>query len=313
MVAIAALRNGENSMLKLKYSRNYVGLTGLALIYMVSSFSVTAQTKDENKPDSFAQCACLDILSPTQVANGFWEELGVKHKFDTQLAIVSKHLNLITMNPAAMPEDRLDRLALGEGAFLTFRAQLAHVYFASLLDGDDLIASHASNRMMQITNRAFDEKEKAFEMVKQFYQKFPPSDLDIRGRHQQIANFSSQYIKDGDPEAAIALIVEEISALPANAPYMSYALLWRYIDAINASPRNAEIRKRVSEKLSGLKNLKQHWAEENYLAADDPILRGDMPSWFWRTQNIRPGESLRAGRKRQLNRLIGGLEKWLES
>ncbi len=271
-----------------------------------------AQQDSQTPAQTFEQCACRDVMSPTQVANAFWEELRTNPDFNNQVPIVTKYLQLVTLDSEHMPDNRLDRLALGEAAFLTFQVQPAYDYFATLLEGDDLVTRHAWLRMMQIRFRALDEFDETRDMLDGFYEKFPPSETDKFGRRQQIINFSNKFIRDNKPEDAIALIVDELRSLPHNAPYSSYSLLRRYSDAIGSSPREKEIRDLVAAKLPELKKLSRRWAREKMPASEDPVVRGIMPTWYWRQQEIQPGESLRAARQRELETLIINVKNWLE-
>ena len=289
------------------------GVVGAALMAIQPVNMAYAQDDNNNDTEQFAQCACKDILSPTQVANAFWTELAAADDFDKQIGIVSKHLNLVTIDSDNMPQDRLSRLALGEGTYLTFQVDLTNAYFSTLLEGDDLIARHAWTRMMQITNRALGKPDEAMVMVKQFYQKFPPSEINKHGRYQQIRNFVSGYLEAGKTDEAIALIIEELNMLPTNAPYTSYGLLRAYDDQIKASARQNDVVKIVKAKLGGLKALDKKWSKDTYLASDDPVISGEMPLWYWRQQGVKPGETLRAARQRELTALIAGLETWLAS
>lgn len=257
-------------------------------------------------------CPCKDVLSPSQVADMFWAELFQDPAGDNQVKIVSKYLALTKFDTDNMPDSRIDRLALGEGAFLTFQVDLADKHFESVLEGDDLIASHAWDRMMQVQFRALENVERARGMVEEFYEKFPPSVFNTRGRWQQIGNFMSYHRNADEPEKAIDYLIEELEAMPQDSPHNSYSLLGGHAELIENSPRQDEIRSIVSEKLSALRKLQRKWAKEKYLASDDPILRGDMPAWYWRSQGVRSGESLRAARSRQLDGLVGFLERWLD-
>ncbi|PHR91690.1 MAG: hypothetical protein COA69_10895 [Robiginitomaculum sp.] len=290
--------------------RPLIGIMATALFSLSAGAQEALSKADTEKPVTLCE-ACIDVMTATQIANAFWDELAVQPDYDNQVEIVSKYLNLITFDLKNMPESRLERLALGEGAYLTFQVQEANAYFSSLLEGNDLISAHAWERMLQITNRALGENEKALEMLNQHYGKFALTDKIYRGRYQQVSNFAYQYVQDKEPEKAVALIEKELRALPENAPYSSYALLPSYKKFIDASSRKDALHMFVQKRLSKLQKLNRKWEKEKDIAGHDPILNGEMPDWYWRTQSVKKDESLRAARKRQLTKLIGNLETWL--
>ncbi len=282
-------------------------------VLLFTACSTAAETSTDAADDvsPYALCNCLGVMSATQIANAFHEDLMRVGDFDQQIPIVSKYLQLVDLDMANMPEDRLERLALGEGAYLTFQVAEADAFYTSVMEGDDLIAMHAYERMMQVTKRALGDDEKAWEMVQAYYQKFPPTEANFRGRNMQITNLANEYITADEPEKAVEIILDELNALPANAPYMSYGLLMRFNDTLQASPQKQQVRDLIAARVGALKSLQQSWRNSPALASDDPILRGDMPTWFWRTQYVRPGESLRGARTRQLEGLINNLDQWL--
>ncbi|WP_209348244.1 hypothetical protein [Pontixanthobacter sp. CEM42] len=284
--------------------RHLATLTGMLLV--TSASPLAAQSSDT------VACIELDVFTPTQVANAFWAELSGSDSREQQLAIVSKYYGQITSDPANINMDRLDRLALGEGAFLTFSGRKAFQFFDPLRSGSDLIAEHAWERVMQITFRGFGEHTRAEALMKEHAVQFRPSVKNIRGRSQIIGNFIGLHIENGQPEKAVALLIDELNALPVDAPYFSYGLVFRNAELISNSDREQEIVDLVRRKTGQLRQLSANWNVQVYGAGTDPILSQEMPSWFWKSQGVRPGESLRAARKRQLNGLLSALDGWLE-
>lgn len=262
------------------------------------------------QPNDPAECRHLDVFSPVQVANAFWSELSVSDSRETQQAIVFKYYSQISSDPAD-GLSQLDRLSLGEGAFLTFQGRKAHRFYEPLRSGKGLVAEHAWDRVMQIAFRGFGEYERAGKLLIEFRRKFPKSAKNVRGAYQAVGNFMSKHIENGEPEKAMSFLIDELDSLPADAPYLSYGLVLRFSEIIDKSARRNEIIEIVNRKNADLRQLQATWEVQVYPAKDDPILSQEMPSWYWKLQGVKSGETLRAARSRQLGGLIASLESWL--
>ncbi|WP_299194272.1 hypothetical protein [uncultured Erythrobacter sp.] len=281
-----------------------------ALLVALSVFAVSsalfAQTRDANVD------AGLDVFSPTQVADAFWAELSGSDPREEQLSIVSKYYGQISSDPNDHSASRIDRLSLGEGAFLTFNGRKAYEFFDPLREGGDLIAAHAWERVLQIVFRGFGDHARAATLLNEYRSNFELSESNTRGRSQAVGNFIDLHVQNGEPDEAVALLVEELESLPVDAPYFSHGLVIRYSDLIANSDRKDEISVIVERNYAHLLRLSKSWDEQVVPASADPIVRNEMPRWYWKSQGVQPGESLRAARKRQLAGLLRALSEWLD-
>lgn len=255
-----------------------------------------------------ASCACKDLITPTQMMDAYWARLNDPDNDMAQPDLGWRYLNLITMDGETIPESRLTTLALGEAAFLTFQPGVSRYYFEHAAEGDDLIARHAMDRIMQITFRAYDDKPAARDMFATFYDRFPPSILNTRGRNQQVRNFADWHFEQGRADEAIELILEELQRLPTDAPYLGFYLPVTYAEKISQSGEAERVFALAREKLAGLKSLQ---ARDALHDGRDPILTSAMPRWYWSAQGFDPSETFEEGRKRQLDRLVAALEALL--
>lgn len=250
-------------------------------------------------------------LSGVAAANAFWPEV-LAQPSDSQTAILGRYTPALTIDTSAMPQSRVERLSLGEAMFLSFRAPEAHAYYASVADGGDLVARLAEERLMQIRYRAFSDSLGMRALFDDHYTTFPPSVLALRGRSQQVHNLISGARSAGRSDAAVTLLLEELEALPGDAPYRSFGLPRAFTALIRASSRADEVVSVAEMLLVELRGTFRRWSRDNPTAGDDPQLRGEMPAWFWAVEGVRPGETFHQARLRQLRGLIIDLDRWLD-
>lgn len=295
--------------------RTLVSLIGAAAI--VLSFADVAPKAQESEGVEENGAVCAGILAPVEVTNAAVADLmqaredGRLTDSSGQPALLGKYLRLVGVDINAPPADPLDRAALGDLLFLNFHAYDAHVMWSGLLERTDLIGRLAWQRVMQMRRVAFDRPEEVREMVAQYRERFAPIEDDIFGAFQQVAGLASADFAAGEADRAVALILEEIQATPATAPFRSFSIPMLLAERIQESGREQEVKSLLREKLAGLERLASEWAGQEPSAEEELARRTQAPAWYWLFQRIKPDETLRAARARQLEELIAALEAYL--
>lgn len=283
-----------------------------ALVFVAGAGSGAQEKAQEKKASHLKEGDCAGILSPVAVMNAAARELRAARVSGgtAQQQIMNKYLALVRPDTNAMPPEPAERLALGDLLFLNYRAVEADAHFDGLLARDDLIGRHAWQRAMQIRRQAFERTDEVRRMLREYKGKFPPTELDIFGRFQQVFNFAASDFKAGKEKVAIALILDEISWLPANAPHQSFRIPVLLSKQVEASGRREEIARVLRKKLNGLRRLKSGWKKQPATAEADLNAKASAPQWYWTFQRVETHQSLRAARMAQLDKLIAELEDW---
>lgn len=205
-----------------------------------------------------------------------------------------------------------ERVGLGIVNFLSFRADQALDLFEPVAAfGDDLISRMAMIQLMQLHFRAYGQYDLTLQEIEGFATRFPYTDADIRGASGQVANFARKYAGEGDSERAMDMVIEEIRRTPWTLPHGALRLPMRVGDALDGSPRMAElralmadVRKALADELSRRKTLSPE--PEN-----DPTRTAGVPDWYWQWQGVQDGETLHEARIRAMTGLTQDLDAFL--
>lgn len=155
------------------------------------------------------------------------------------------------------------KFALGEVYFINLKPDEALAEFEPFMDGDDLRARIAWQRVMQIRFRAYNETDRVEQMIKQYRDKFEPSGMDVWDIERQIENIATMYQKAGNYQRVVDLITEELGRYSGNAPYMVYTLPGQFMKSFEETG-NVELALQLMSEIRGkLKNVVANYVKDN--------------------------------------------------
>jgi thiol-disulfide isomerase/thioredoxin len=142
-------------------------------------------------------------------------------------------------------------LQYGQLLFWSGRDQKARQAFESLRKGEDRFASGAWKELinMEIEGKSFARAEA---MIKEYRTAIPPDTSDLAYLFSQCSDLASRYADANDPEAAMRVRMDELNALPFDAPYQSFSF------AVSAAEQMMDAG-RVDEGRAILRSYREKW------------------------------------------------------
>lgn len=170
--------------------------------------------------------------------------------------------------------DEVQKFALAEVYYVNLKPTEALTAFEPFMDGDDLRARIAWQRVMQIRFRAYNEPERVEEMVNEYRAKFEPNRIDVWGVEGQIVNIAGKYQRAGNYQKVVDLIREELARLPHNTPYMVFRAPGQFMKSFQETGNIELAEKMITEIHNDLKNVAANYIKTHpegsmfYKAAD---------------------------------------------
>lgn len=291
------------------------GALAAAAMGMVATSTFAKDAADDTAPAAqLKEGACAGVMPATDVVSAMAREVydlyrsGSLSSPQEQTNYTNKYLALLAPDINNIPDNAIERAALGEALFLNFRAVEARRHFSGLMERDDLIGRLAWQRMMQMAFTPEDGGEKMNAMLVKYREKFSQTPFDIAGSAQQVRNLASMYMNAGKTEQALDLIMKELASLPTDAPYNGYRLAEAFYPAFEQEGRTEELKTLLSNKLKRLQAARRRMEKHEPIASKDPVLTDAAPRWYWVWQGVEEGETFHAARIRQMITLEGKLK-----
>lgn len=160
------------------------------------------------------------------------------------------------------PHGEAEQFALAELYFVALKPDEARAAFRPFLDGDDLRARMAWQRLMQMSAVAYGDFERVERLITEYRAKFSPDMRDpyhtFSGTRALAAHFKGQ----GNHAKVVELILAELAALPSSHPryaaglarsnHESFAVIGRTAEAVEILRRHkATLEKLEAEGYTG--------------------------------------------------------------
>jgi thiol-disulfide isomerase/thioredoxin len=147
----------------------------------------------------------------------------------------------------------------------------------SVRQGKDKFAPEAWKELISLEIEG-NNYAKAEDMMKEYRAAFPPDTSDLQYLYSQTSSLSDRFSEASKPEDAIRVCMEELNALPTDAPYSSFFLAMSLSSLMMEVGRTDELRALLDEKAAQMQTaLDLRWKNapaDSAARANDPIGEG---------------------------------------
>lgn len=133
-----------------------------------------------------------------------------------------------------------ERFALAELYFVSLMPGEAKALFQPFLAGNDLKARMAWQRMMRMNVAAYEDFPAVEKGVQEYRVKFPSDPRDLYDTYAGVQGLADRYVKAGEDQKVVDLILTEAARLPADKPYYTLALAGTYFNSFAKVGKPAE-------------------------------------------------------------------------
>jgi hypothetical protein len=145
-----------------------------------------------------------------------------------------------------------DQFYLGEVYFFALMPEEARDAYYPLLDGTDMTARVAWQRLLQIRFRAFQMYERAAMDMVNFRKRFPAEPADREYLSRQVQNFGSHYADQGSHVKVVEVVEQELAALNFEGAYTSFVHPATFIDSYVAIGKKGKALEHLKSARMGL-------------------------------------------------------------
>lgn len=179
---------------------------------------------------------------------------------------------------------REEEFYLAEFKFLALNAPSAHDAFAPLAGGKDWIGRFATERLMLIESRAFDDPDKVAATMDNYRKWYKADPSDIMGMYWGYAYLAGRLTAAGDHAGVVDLVERAVSEVDYRAPYAALALPRIYFASFKAQGKEARAIELMTKASANVGKLKSAKAAAIANAADDPNIFENAwrAKWFYK-------------------------------
>lgn len=264
---------------------------------------------------------CVGIVDPVALADLAIDDLvtksaayraeGKEWSGDLQRGVIHPYLNLVDREGGADNWSDIQKASVAELIFRGLRAGPARVYFKPMSERDDLLGAVALVRMAMMNY--ISDRSNGVATIEEFQTRFEPTDRHLARVTWPTFRAFQTARSDEQLREAGALLLTELEALPATAPFKAFDDAVEYADELRQVGMEEDAKGVMKTKLRGLKKAERALSKKEPPASEDPILTEQMPFWHWRNQGFLRGESFHQGKLRMMRAQIAKLEEWLDA